>query len=187
MGGEETETFRGFLAARWSEVVEAWTNVSCGQRIGWVVGLLLFSPFLVEGSGVILALAVFLPVALLAGLIEHFIPPLWFLLTLFIHIGGVADVVTDLALLGRALKIYFEGQFDGEVGLLCLPQESLILMFLPYAGRRSREGTPPCPCHIDDNRSSSVHLASCDDTFDGRGNQNQRGSRSTLFRQAKEH
>jgi hypothetical protein len=79
-----------------------WSKVG---RVGWctwvglALGLLFFSPFLLEALAVAAALGVLVPLALGLGLIEHFLPALWLLVLLFIQVGGLADLVADFTLL----------------------------------------------------------------------------------------
>jgi hypothetical protein len=43
----------------------------------------------IEGTAVALALALLVPLAVGLGLIEHFVPSVWLLVVLFIHVAGL--------------------------------------------------------------------------------------------------
>lgn len=82
--------------------------------IGLVFFLVFFLPFIADGLAISLALGLLVPLALIVGAIEHFAPPLWLLVLLFIHICGLADLTTDCILLGKVLKAYFTGVWDDD-------------------------------------------------------------------------
>jgi hypothetical protein len=92
-----------------------WSRVRGCTWVGLAIFLVFFSPFLVEGTVVALALAFLVPLALGLGLIEHFVPSVWLLVVLFIHVAGLADLVSDFNLLGKTLVAYFTGSWVDDV------------------------------------------------------------------------
>lgn len=89
-----------------------WSRVRACTWVGLAIFVVFFSPFLVEGTAVALALVALVPLALGLGLIEHFVPSVWLsMVVLFIHVAGLADLVSDFNLLGKTLIAYFTGSW----------------------------------------------------------------------------
>ena len=68
--------------------------------------VLFFSPILILWFVETIALALLLPLAFTFRFVEHRVIPLYILLVLIMHVGGTADLVADIALLGTLMRIF---------------------------------------------------------------------------------
>jgi hypothetical protein len=77
-------------------------------------GLILI-PFFLEGFLLLLALFTIFPLGFIFLGMKKKIPPLWILISIFITLGGIADVGSDIALLGRVIYNYYGNtEFEEE-------------------------------------------------------------------------
>ncbi|KAL6066044.1 hypothetical protein QOT17_009830 [Balamuthia mandrillaris] len=86
------------------------TALDCVSLILLFCCVFCFSPFLLEGFSLLLVLSLFIPFALVIHSVEHFLPSVWLLLLLFIHVCGLSDLVADIQLLVKGLILYFDKQ-----------------------------------------------------------------------------
>ncbi|KAL6078225.1 hypothetical protein QOT17_001830 [Balamuthia mandrillaris] len=86
------------------------TALDCVSHILLFCCVFCFSPFLLEGFTLLLVLSLFIPFALVIHSVEHFLPSVWLLLLLFIHVCGLSDLVADTQLLVKGLILYFDKQ-----------------------------------------------------------------------------
>ena len=73
---------------------------------------LVCSPVLLPLGVEVAALSVFLPLALIMGYIEHHLDALWLVVVLFMNIGGIGDLTSDLVLLVKAVLEYYGISFS---------------------------------------------------------------------------
>jgi len=83
-----------------------WKRLSGIAKFSLIWYLFWLSPFILEGSVWLIALGVLIPIGFGFGAIKHSLPILWFVITVFVNIGGLADLTADIWLLVRTIIFY---------------------------------------------------------------------------------
>jgi len=106
------------IKARWREFKANWRRLSCGTWVGIIIYGTFLVPFILEGFSILVALSVLIPLGIVFAVIKHKLPYFWIIVAIFVTLGGLADVSTDLILLGKVLYNYYTGHsnFEQEEG-----------------------------------------------------------------------
>eukprot|EP00026_Physarum_polycephalum_P004273 Phypoly_transcript_04290.p1 GENE.Phypoly_transcript_04290~~Phypoly_transcript_04290.p1 ORF type:complete len:723 (+),score=96.49 Phypoly_transcript_04290:130-2169(+) len=83
---------------------------SCCLFICW--GIILF-PMMIEVSVITMALAVFIPIGFIYGLLEHKFVMAWAFVTLFSQMGGILDLFADIMLLCKFFIYEYSDDLSG--------------------------------------------------------------------------
>lgn len=103
-----------------TKIYNGWHRVTCCNQLFLFIVLIICLPFIVEGiffcsvtllgTVVALLLGILFPFGFVFGLIEHRLVYVWIPVVLFVQIGGISDLATDLILLGKGVAIYMDGE-----------------------------------------------------------------------------
>jgi len=80
---------------------KAWPRLKCGTKVSLIFFIFFLSPFIIQCTVVSLILGLLIPIAFVLEKIEHHIVILWSIIVLFINMGGILDLLSDIILIGR--------------------------------------------------------------------------------------
>lgn len=89
-------------------------HFSCCTWIWILPSTLVLLPFVALLVVNALGLAIFMPLAIIVFMIEHNLKFLWFFLLLFIHAGGLADLVADFQMLITTVRYWVPNTYSTE-------------------------------------------------------------------------
>eukprot|EP01119_Soliformovum_irregulare_P017073 TRINITY_DN5022_c0_g1_i1.p1 TRINITY_DN5022_c0_g1~~TRINITY_DN5022_c0_g1_i1.p1 ORF type:complete len:385 (-),score=86.25 TRINITY_DN5022_c0_g1_i1:256-1410(-) len=115
-----------FLIDQLSTLQKDWKGGAC-KRFGWIFFFFFMSPFILEGTSILLVLGIFMPVGFFFGMLEHHAPFIWAVYVFIVNLGGLGDLVADLTLCGRLVIFQFTHVDVGESGELSPMENQLFL------------------------------------------------------------